>query len=130
MEEHGGNEKKTQEHTLSAHSRLKQTVGQENLLPVITLSVGWLSQCLLAPSAHNTTDQVTSTPTQRTHHFSLQSNDLTHQFRMCVCTSKCEFSLFLCNMEPVVPELVFTLGVISSFDFTTLKHQKRRQHYI
>lgn len=51
----GGNEKKTREHTASTrthtHTNVKQTVGQENLLPVITLSVRWLSRCLLAPSA-------------------------------------------------------------------------------
>lgn len=53
MEELVGNEKRTQEHTLT---HVKQaSVGQENVVPVITLSVGWLLLCLLAPSAHNTT---------------------------------------------------------------------------
>ncbi len=73
----------------STYTHLRQTVGQENLLPVITLSVGWLCLCLLAPSAHNTTDQVTTTPTQHTHHFSQQSNDLTHWYCMCVCKCLC-----------------------------------------
>lgn len=66
----GGNEKKTREHTASArthtHTNVKQTVGQENLLPVITLSVGWLSRCLLAPSARagHTDSHTAHTPLQ------------------------------------------------------------------
>lgn len=125
MEEQGGNETRTQEHT-HKHTYLKKTVGQENLLPVITLSVGWLSLCLLAPSVHNTTDQVTLTPTQRTHHFSLQSNDLTHWYCLCVC--KCLSVNFLCNTEPVVLELVFTVDsnlpqVFICILLYTLRHQ-------